>query len=247
MSERVAADADTALQTEAIAPALLQALAAVDTPTVCNALGIARARRSNQGFTRGTFICAHPGMKAIVGFARTATLRTALPYEDAPELIAARRMAFYEHVAARGAPTICLMQDIDDAPGTGAFWGEVNSHILRGLGVKGVVTNGALRDLGAIADGFQILASTLSPGSGFPQVTTVGQPVSICGLSVQDGDLIHADCHGAVVIEREVLQSLEKAIRLTQARERVVIESACEPGFSIERLKLAMREAEAFR
>lgn len=72
----------------------------------------------------------------------------------------------------------------------------MHSNVLKGLGVAGVLTNGAMRDFGMLAEGFQILAGTVSPSHGFAQIVTVGEPVEIHGLAIEDGDLIHADRMG---------------------------------------------------
>lgn len=227
-----------------LTPECINALTAVDTPTICNALEVVTGVRSMEGFTRGTFVSAHPRMKPVLGFARTATLRTAVPYTDPADVLKARRLVWYEHISGATLPTIAVMQDIDDQPGLGAFWGEVHSNVLKGLGVKGVITNGALRDFGMLAEDFQILAGCVSPSHGFAQIVQVGVRVSIYGLAINDGDLLHADAHGAVVIEKEVLAELPRAIQVTMARERPLIEASRLPGFSVEHLRAAMREAD---
>ncbi|MBB5216150.1 RraA family protein [Parapusillimonas granuli] len=227
-----------------LTPELIEVLTSVDTPTICNALEVATGTRTNKGFTRGAFHAAHPGMKPVMGFARTATLRTAHPYTEPLDAIKARRIAWYEHLEGKGVPTFCVMEDIDDEPGLGAFWGEVHSNVLKGLGVAGVLTNGAMRDFGMLAEGFQILAATISPSHGYAQIVTIGQPVQIHGLTIEDGDLIHADRHGAVVIPPEGLATLPHGIEVITAKERPLIEAAKRPGFSVEDLKRAMKEAD---
>jgi len=223
---------------------LVAILTAVDTPTICNALEIATGSRSNTGFTRGVFLSAHPGMKPILGFARTATLRTAVPYTDSPSVLKARRLEWFEHIEGRGIPTISVVEDIDDEPGLGAFWGEVHSNVLKGLGVKGVLTNGAMRDFGMLAADFQILAATISPSHGFAQIISIGKPVKILSLDIADGDLIHADQHGAVIISDNALLALPRAIDIIVSRERPLIEASKRDGFSIADLRLAMKEAD---
>ena len=90
---------------------LVASLTAVDTPTICNALEIATGSRSNKGFTIGAFLSAHPEMKPILGFARTATLRTAVPYTDPSAVLKERRLSWYEHIEGKGVPTISVYQD----------------------------------------------------------------------------------------------------------------------------------------
>ncbi len=232
-----------------INPSLLTAeivasLTAVDTPTICNALEIATGSRSNKGFTRGAFYSAHPEMKPILGFARTATLRTAVPYTDPPSVLKERRLSWYEHIEGKGIPTISVVEDIDDIPGLGAFWGEVHSNVLKGLGVKGVVTNGAMRDFGMLADNFQILAATISPSHGFAQIINIGIPVKIQSLEIADGDLIHADRHGAVIIPETALLALPNAIDIIMRKERPLIDASKRAGFSVADLRSAMAESD---
>jgi regulator of RNase E activity RraA len=62
-------------------------------------------------------------------------------------------------------------------------------------------------------------------------------------MRVRDGDLIHADQHGAVVIPHDVAAQVKDAARLIQARERVIIEAARAPGFDMEKLRLAQGKA----
>ena len=65
--------------------ALLQRLASVDTPTICNALEIVAPERRGHGYTTKPFVCAHPHMKPIVGYARTGLVRA----KHAPSFAAA--------------------------------------------------------------------------------------------------------------------------------------------------------------
>lgn len=226
--------------------ALIDALTAVDTPTICNALEIANGgKRTNQGFTVGVFQCAHPNMKPILGFARTATIKTHYPYTDPPSALKARRLALYQHMDSKGQPTVGVIQDTDDKPGTGAFWGEVHSHVLKGLGVKGVITNGSMRDFGMLAEDFQILAPNVSPSHAFAQVVDVDITVQIMGMTVKPNDLIHADRHGAVIIPISLLENLSKSIDVVFAKERPIIEAAKQEGFSFDVLKAALNVSES--
>jgi len=112
-----------------------------DTPTICNALEVASGKRELSGFTQQTLIAASPDLPSIIGFARTATIRCTTPY-DADER-RSKQLAYYEYVAKPDQPSIAVVQDIDERPGLGAFWGEVNTHVHFGLGCVGTLTNGS--------------------------------------------------------------------------------------------------------
>jgi regulator of RNase E activity RraA len=74
-------------------------------------------------------------------------------------------------------------------------------------------------------------------------VVDFGRPVDVAGMRVRDGDLIHADQHGAVVIPADAAARIAETARLMQARERVIIEAARTPGFSIDKLRTAQGKA----
>ena len=150
------------------------------------------------------------------------------------------RLSYYAHVARIDAPTVVVIQDLDDPPGVGAFWGEVNAKVHRALGVAGVVTNGAVRDLDVLAPDFPILAGLVTPSHAFVRIEAIGVDVDILGMSVVDGDLIHADRHGAVVIAREAAAALPRAIEVIVERERLILDAAERPDFGIEHIRAAM-------
>jgi len=60
---------------------------------------------------------------------------------------------------------------------------------------------------------------------------------------VTDGDLIHADQHGAVVIPHDVADKVKGAADDVAKRERIIIEAAQQPGFDIDQLRAAQGAA----
>ncbi len=220
------------------------ALTAVDTPTVCNAIELVLGRRTAEGFTTRPVLAAHPNLPAVVGYARTGLIRSSQPSEESPGALRARRIAYYSYVAAQPSPAVVVLQDVDPCPGLGAFWGEVNVAIHKGLGAQGVLTNGSMRDLGAVDPGFQILAGSLSPSHAFVRIEEFDCPVEVFGLKVKPNDLIHADRHGAVVIDLEIAHELPRAIDLVARKEALVLRAARSPGFTVEKLIEAWGEAE---
>jgi regulator of RNase E activity RraA len=220
------------------------ALTAVDTPTVCNAIELALGRRTAEGFTIRPVLAAHPNLPAIVGYARTGLIRSSQPSEDSPEVLRARRIAYYRYVAIQPSPAVVVLQDVDPRPGLGAFWGEVNVAIHKGLGAQGVLTNGSMRDLGAVDPGFQILAGSLSPSHAFVRIEEFECPVEVFGLRVKPNDLVHADRHGAVIIDPEIAHELPRAIDLVTRKEAPILRAARSPGFTVEKLIEAWGEAE---
>jgi regulator of RNase E activity RraA len=226
-------------------PAHLEALRAFDTPTICNALELVVPARRATGFTRRPLVAPFPDLKPIVGYARTATIRSREPYPRGREEAARARLRYYEHIAAPPLPSVAVIQDIDEPDrGFGAFWGEVQTHLHKGLGCVGVVTDGSVRDIDAMASGFYVLAGSIMPSHAHVHLVDIGIPVSVAGMIVSPDDLVHADRHGAVVIPLEAVKEIPAVVSLLARRERVLIEASKEPLFSIERLRRAFREQE---
>ncbi len=221
---------------------LIAVLKSVDTPTVCNALELLAPERRGYGFTTKPLVCTRPELGPVVGIARTATIRAAHPPDsDADQAYA--RDAYYAYIDAGPKPSVVVIQDLDDERGYGSFWGEVNSNIHKGLGCDAVITNGSVRDLPDIAEGFQMLADRVGPSHSFVHVVDFSRPVTVAGMRVSDGDVIHADQHGAVVIPQGVIGEIRQAADLISRRERVIISAAQQPGFDVEALRKAQREA----
>ena len=175
--------------------------------------------------------------------AENVVLFAAEPSFRSPEDDRAMRLRWYEYVDKGPKPSVILLQDLDALPGYGSFWGEVQSHVHRGLGALGVVTNGCVRDIPMNARGFQMLAGSVMPSHAYVHVVDVGVPVSICGMSAKSGDLIHADMHGAVVIPLDVAKKIGQAAKLLARREAVIIGASKKKGFSFETLAKALKQS----
>ena len=226
-----------------LTPDLLAELRSLDTPTVCNALELLVPARRGWGYTTAPLVCTRPELPPMVGIARTATIRSAHPNDLAPDTGRAVYDAYYAYVDDGPKPSVVVIQDIDEQRGYGSLWGEVNSAIHAGLGCAGLVTDGGVRDLPDIAPGFQMLAGRVIPSHAHVHVVDFARPVNVAGMRARDGDLIHADQHGAVVIPHDVAAEVRGAAERIVRRERVIIEAARQPGFTAEKLRAAQGRA----
>lgn len=227
-------------------PELLDTLSRVDTPTVCNAIEVVQGKRGFQGFTRGTMVCTEPG-RAVVGYAATAQIAAIAPPTEATDVIRARRMAYYKAMFDAPKPSVAVIEDLDYPNCIGAYWGEINTTVHKGFGMSGALTNGVVRDLGDLPQGFPVIAGSVGPSHGFVHVRSIGQPVRVMGLEVRQGDLIHADRHGAVVVPPDIIAALGAAIAKLQATERLILDPARSPSFDFLAFELAWAEFEAAR
>jgi len=214
-------------------------LRSIDTPTVCNMIEIVAPERRGAGYTTVHLHCPFPDLPPMVGFAKTVTIRSR-DKVSGPSYMQ-KRMDYLDYVAAEPRPSVVAIEDRDEPAGYGAFWGEVQTNVHKALGCLGTVTNGSIRDIPAVAEGFQMLAGSIGPSHAYVHVVEFGIAVKIHGMAVKSGDLIHADRHGAVVVPVATIEAMQKALDGLMKQEARIITAARAPGASVESIKAAFR------
>ncbi len=217
----------------------LKTLQQWDTPTICNGLEIVVPGRRALGFTVEPMVAVDRRLPPIVGVARVGMIRA----KEAPRGPVASRLDWYDYVADAHFPTVVVLQDLDDRPGYGAWWGEVHSTVHKALGALGCVTNGSFRDCDMIAPGFQIVGGRIGPSHAHVHMVDFGKPVNVFGMNAVHDDVVHADFHGAVVIPAEAVRKLPDAIALSTRREKVILDVCASPDFSPAKLRAAVQQA----
>ena len=173
----------------------------------------------------------------MVGYARTARIRATHEPEKPIDV-----EGYYTYIAENGPlPSVLVMQDLDEIPGYGSFWGEVNTNVHYGLGCLGIITNGCIRDIPDSQENFQMLAGMINPSHAWVHVVDWGTPVTIHGMDVEDGNLIHADMHGAVVIPSKSAKEVIEEAKKIAAKESILIQASQKPGFNMDRLREALK------
>jgi len=207
-----------------ISPEDFALLRITNTPTIANAMERLGIRERMQGFTRGNIKAVFPDLGVMLGYSITVKIRSAQPPQKRVSL-----KEYWDHIARIPAPRVVVVQDLDENPG-GAWWGEVNSNIHRALGCIGLVTNGTVRDLDEVRPlGFHFFASGISVSHGFAFPEEFDIPVSVDGMEVRPGELVHADKHGAITIPTGSVPELLKAIAAVERYERPIIQ-LCKSG-----------------
>lgn len=209
----------------------LEALRTFDTPTLANAIETFDVRPRDEGFASFEIKCLFPELAPLVGFAATATFRARGFSGNVGQ------PALWAHAREIGHPSVIVCEDLDEPKGHGALWGEVNANIFTALGSVGAITDGCVRDLDeARAIGFQFFARGACVSHGYLRVEDVGVPVTVGGLVVHPGDLLHADQHGVLCIPPETAEPLVEAARALVGREQRLIEWVRSADFDPDRL-----------
>jgi 4-hydroxy-4-methyl-2-oxoglutarate aldolase len=223
--------------TEPLTADELAALRAITTPTVCNAIETFDVRLRNEGFMDSTIHCRFPELGAMVGYAVTVSIRASTPPER--EIAAPEVWAEMDKVPK---PWVVVVDDLDYPRPVGSYWGEVNASVYKALGAVGTVTSGGVRDLPEVrATGFHFFSSCVLVSHAYVHVVEVGAPVTVGGLTVRPGDLLHGDEHGVTSIPPEIARALPNAARELEQRERWLIDYAWSDRFSREELEKRYR------
>jgi len=210
----------------------LEALRRYDTCTIANAIETFNVRPRTAGFLSAQVRCVFPALGVMLGYAVTSRCRASKKTESTYS-----RHGWWDAVAAGRKPRVAVIQDVDDPP-VGAFWGEVQTNIHRALGCVGCVTNGGVRDLNEVEPlGFHYYAGSVMVSHAYIDMIDFGTPVSIGGVEIVTGDLVHADRHGVQTIPLQIARDIPAACERIIAKEHVVISLCQSSDFSLEKLK----------
>lgn len=222
---------------------VLDALRAIDTCVVSNAIETFELRLRNTGFADARIRCMFDDLPPLVGYAATARLRSGDPpmsggaYHD--------RGDWWNSIVQVPAPRIVVLEDMDKPPGVGAFLGDMHAAILNALGCVGYVTDGAVRELPRVrALGFQLFAGNVAVSHAYAHIFDFGSPVKIGGLEVKPGDLLHGDRHGILTVPNEIAPQIPGVAARLQRAEQRIIDFCRSKDFSVDRLRQLMSESD---
>lgn len=218
-----------------LSPAQIAALAAIDSPTVANAIERFQARPRTAGYADRDLRCAFPALGSMVGYAVTCTADSSTEGRaDGAGLI-----GLWEALEAAPSPAVLVIKDVGPDPRRGCHMGEIMATIAKTLGAVGCVTDGGLRDVREVEalGGFQYFCPGFVVSHGQAVILDVGVEVTVHGLTIAPGDLLHGDVNGLLAVPHEVAAGVAEACDAVRAQERALLDLIREPGFSVAKLK----------
>lgn len=199
----------------------LKGLARFDTPTVCNVIELAGLRSKAEGYADSRLQACFPGLPSMVGYATTATFRSAMPPADGVAYGGIEEQL--ETFSRLPGPAVVVFQDLDDPPAAATF-GEILCTTYQRFGAAGLVTSGTGRDLQMVEPlGFPCFVTGTQGAHGYCHFPQIGVAVRVCGLVVRPGDLMHGDRNGLTVIPPEIAPVLERECDAFMAAEAVIL------------------------
>ena len=105
-------------------------------------------------------------------------------------------------------------------------WGEILTMAAKAKGVLGLVIDGAVRDIEAIAGhGFPVFSRGLAIGACTKQRPgTLGTAIQFGGVTVSPGDIVFGNADGLVILEQARLEEIYAAAVKRQQREVWIME-----------------------
>jgi regulator of RNase E activity RraA len=209
---------------------MLEELKKFDTPSITNVvatyptsplcLGLYNPWTENW-YTDQSIRCMYPELGRAVGYAVTCVYSVPDPNYA--------RLTFMDVIEALDAskkPTILILQQkfpAEIAGKVGLAGGNMTSA-MKAVGCVGVISNGPSRDIDEIRPmRFQYMLSGVTPGHGAMAEQAVNVPVTVAGMDVAPGEIIHMDENGACKFPANKLEAVLNNVRALQKEEEARI------------------------
>jgi 4-hydroxy-4-methyl-2-oxoglutarate aldolase len=207
----------------------LSALRRIDSPTVSNAIETFKLRPRVAGYVGYDIRCIFSELPPTVGYAVTCTVDSTTEGRQGIDF-----QRLYELLANAPKPAIVVMQDDSMDRLHSCHAGEIMSTRMKRLGAIGILTDGGLRDVREVRTlgGFQYFCAGLVVSHGNPVCVDVGGEVTISGMRVRTGNLLHGDVNGVVHIPDECVDQIAEAAYRIWAEEGETLRRITSPEFA---------------
>ncbi len=171
----------------------------------------------------------------MVGYAVTCTADTTTPGRTGPM----RLGRVLDMVRGAPKPAVLVVQFDGADRAKSCIAGDMFTSALAKLGVAGLVTDMGARDIRQIherAPDFQLFCPGAVVSHGYGVFLDFAVEVSICGLGIRPGDLLHGDDSGLLTVPTEIAQAVAERAAETRQSEADYFDFL-ENDFSYEGLK----------
>jgi regulator of RNase E activity RraA len=200
-------------------------------------------RPRQAGYLDSRIVACYPKLPPMVGFASTATYRSAAPpgkgdvYSGLSEQI--------ESFAQLPGPAVVVFQDLDVPPAAATF-GEIMCTSYKSFGAAGLITSGAGRDLDQVeALQFPCFTNGTICAHGYCHIPQTNVPVQVGGVTIRPGDLLHGDRNGVTTIPLDIAAAVADACPEYMAAEAVVLDYLKDGKLDAKGYAAARKECQA--
>lgn len=196
------------------------------TPTISNAIETFNVRDRTIGYASREIHCQVPELAPIVGYTVTCTVDTTTPGLRKERFI--KFSEFLDSVHRASKPVIVAMKYVGYDKPRSCCVGDILATALQRIGAIGIITDVGFRDFSGIrkrTPDFQIFSPGLVAGHGNVEFLEVGTVVSICGLTIKPGNLLHGDENGIVDIPVDFIDIkslIDKAEYIVREEQKII-------------------------
>ena len=190
-----------------------------DGATVSNAIEEFEVRDRAAGFADYELRCQFPEYEPMVGYAVTCTGDTTTAGQQRPH----QMEKLWDLVHASPKPAVVVVQYVGPDRKRSCFFGDMSSSGLHRLGAAGIVTDGGNRDKAGIArraPGFHVFSPGWVVSHGKGAYLDFEVNVTVGGLNIAPGDLIHGDANGLLTIPHEIAERVPQMAQEVLDREQ---------------------------
>ena len=223
-----------------LSPDQLAELRQFDSPTVCNAVELWNLRPRNTGYMNSSIKACFPAFPPMVGYALTSTFRSMAPPRgiDVYGSIGAQLDA----LADIPGPPVVIFQDLDE-PCASATFGEVMCSTYKRFGAQGLITSGAGRDLAQVEGlGFPAFTNGAIAAHGYCHIISINVPITVGGIIVYPGDLLHGDLNGITTIPTEIASEVPEICREIARAEAIILDYLKQADVTVTGFNTARKE-----
>ena len=188
----------------------LESLREFDAPMLANTLDYFYDTPAHERYMSGDIVSVTPSLNPVVGIAMTAKFDTSTP-GGKPDMD-----LYWDQIAqieAMDAPTIWVVETVGSRPDFECVVGDGTAKALYSSGCLGCVTNGFVRDIdGLLTVPFAEHCRGTIAHHCVLRMKEINTAVSVGGITVNPGDVIHACNDGVITIPPgSIPMLLEKA------------------------------------
>jgi regulator of RNase E activity RraA len=196
---------------------MLDELAEFDTALIANTIGYLNPTPAHEYYMGGSIRSLIPQLGPTVGVAVTCEMDSSTPGGDAAF---EGFWAQLDDIKTLGLPSVWVVKTVGSRPDHECVLGDGMAKLLHAGGCVGVVTDGGVRDVrGMETIPFAAYGKGTTIHHCAIRIRSTGKPVEVGGITIQPGDVIHANAEGVIRVPSACVEALPLALARMRAAE----------------------------